>query len=102
MSTSKAQVVVIDYAERRDIKAKILHLLGIYPVVSPTMLQGGLGPSLKPKLWRPALTELITEGHVIQEQESRETHLGRYNMYTLIRLPGTKVQLDGVEDAEDE
>ena len=47
-----------------EIEVKILHLLGIYPIISPTMLQGGLGPSVKPALWRPVLARLINEAKV--------------------------------------
>ncbi len=74
-----------------QIEAKILHILGIYPVISPTMLQSGLGPYTKPELWRPALIELIAAGKVVESQESLQTPAGRYNAYTKLSLPLTKV-----------
>lgn len=71
---------------REEIAAKIVHLLGIYPVISPTMLQGGLGPSLKPALWRPVLDGLVESGVVVKETESLMTPAERYNEYTKLSL----------------
>lgn len=77
-----------------EIGTKILHLLGIYPIISPTMLQGALGPGLKPVLWRPVLRDLIETGLVIQESESKITPAERYNDYAKLMLPGTMVTRD--------
>ena len=74
-----------------EIEAKILHLLGIYPIISPTMLQGVLGPPVKPALWRPVLEQLIEDGKVIAEQEGLLTPAERYNNYSKLRLPGVVV-----------
>ncbi len=81
-----------------EIKTKILHLLGIYPVISPTMLQGGLGPQIKPIDWRPVLNELIANGEVIEGTASLQTPTDRFNTYTKLSLPGTVVTL--AEDAQ--
>lgn len=75
--------------EKQELRDKILHLLSIYPVVSPTMLQGGVGPYVKPAIWRPILRDLIEEGKVVETQQSMMTPKGRYNTYTKIMLPGT-------------
>lgn len=77
--------------EQYKVEEKILHILGIYPVISPTMLQSGLGPSTKPELWRPILTRLINEGKVIEDRENCITPTGRYNDYAKLMLPHTKV-----------
>ena len=74
-----------------QLEAKILHILGIYPMISPTMLQSGLGPYTKPELWRPVLMDLIAAGKVVETQESLQTPAGRYNAYTKLSLPLTKV-----------
>jgi len=76
-----------------EIQAKILHLLRIYPIISPTMLQGGLGPPLRSIEWRPVLNGLIEEGLIIEDQESLKTPAGRYNAYTKLYLKGTKVTI---------
>jgi hypothetical protein len=51
------------------LRAKIIHVLSVYPVISPTMLQIGLGTHVKPTDWRPILTELIKEGIVLEEEQ---------------------------------
>ncbi len=73
------------------IRDKILHILKIYPIISPTMLQGGLGPYMRPRQWRPILEQLVREGKVEETQESLQTHTGRYNMYSKLSLPNAKV-----------
>lgn len=70
----------------QDIREKIVHLLSIYPIISPTMLQGGLGPYVKPKDWRPVLAQLIDEGIVQQVQETHLSPGGRYNAHNKISL----------------
>ncbi len=80
--------------EQLEIGVKILHLLKIYPIISPTMLQSGLGPQLKPAQWRPVLTKLIAAGDVIDEKESMQTPAERYNTYSKLSLPGTVVTRD--------
>lgn len=74
-----------------EVEAKIIHLLAIYPIISPTMLQSGLGPYTKPALWRPVLARLIEEGRVIEDQESLQTPSDRYNTYSKLSLPGISV-----------
>ncbi len=69
-----------------EIEAKIIHQLKIYPIISPTMLQGALGPSLKPSLWRPVLMGLIERGIVREEQETLLTPAERYNNYIKLSL----------------
>ncbi|MEE8599020.1 MAG: hypothetical protein V3S69_05875 [Dehalococcoidales bacterium] len=76
-----------------DIEEKILHILRIYPVISPTMLQGGLGPYMKPAVWRPVLQRLISDGKVVETQDSMQTPSQRYNTYSKLSLPGTTVSV---------
>ncbi len=73
------------------IRAKILHILRLYPIISPTMLQGGLGPYMKPIEWRPVLEDLIAKEIVAESQRSMQTHQERYNTYTFLHLPKTKL-----------
>ena len=68
------------------IEAKILHILRIYPIISPTMMQAALGPSTKAILWHPVLQDLINRNLVVREQESLLTPAERYNAYTKLSL----------------
>lgn len=94
MSKAQANVKELHDVSQEEIKAKILHLLRIYPIISPTMLQGGLGPAMKPALWRPVFEQMLKDGEIIQEQESMLTPTERYNTYTKLRLPGVSVTFD--------
>jgi len=94
MSQEQATVKELHDVGSDEIRTKILHLLRIYPIISPTMLQGGLGPAMKPAMWRPVLEELLKEGAVVQEQESMLTPTERYNTYTKLSLPGVLVTFE--------
>ena len=72
--------------EEVTIREKIIHLLKVYPIISPTMLQAALGAYVKPIKWRPVLVELIADGTVVEENESIMTPFKRYNSYTKLRL----------------
>lgn len=70
-----------------DIRTRILTVLKIYPRVSPSMLQIGIGPWVKPALWRPVLEHMKTSGEVIQTHQTYETPTGRYRTATILSLP---------------
>ena len=82
----KAYDETTEAMQQLEIELKILHLLSIYPVISPTMLQGGLGPYTKAALWRPVLAKLVAQGKVIETQENLQTPSDRYNTYTKLSL----------------
>lgn len=69
-----------------DIRERILHVLCVYPILSPSMLQTGLGTSLSPVSWRPVLDCLMREGLVKQSTTVKLTPSGRNYTYTQIRL----------------
>lgn len=75
-----------DVTEEATVTEKIIHTLTVYPLISPTMLQGGLGPYMKPDVWRPILDKLIHTGVVIQEHVPFKTPYGRHNSYTRLYL----------------
>jgi hypothetical protein len=72
-----------------SIKAKILHILKIYPHVSPSMLQVGLGSSLPSKAWRPVLEAMLTSEEISEDVIMATTAGGRHQTYTVIRLTST-------------
>lgn len=78
-----------DYADH--IEEKILFVLRIYPRISPTMLQVGLGTSVSSKMWRPILDALIRKGLVKQEYVQETSPADRIQSYTVISLKGTTV-----------
>ena len=83
---SQTQSEAAEQLSPEDIREKILHILRIYPKLSPSMLHQGLGVWMRAGLWRPVLDQLIEDGEVVREQESRMTPQERYNTYTWLRL----------------
>ena len=79
---------MIDHEEllKEQTRERILHILSVYPQISPTMLQGGLGPQTKPEVWRPVLKELIDDGSVVSSEDNRTTPAGRYHSYQILQL----------------
>lgn len=72
------------------IREKILQTLNIYPKISPTMLQVGIGTSITPKMWHPILDKLIEEGLVKRVARQAPNNVsGRDQTYTIISLAGT-------------
>jgi hypothetical protein len=70
----------------KAIRERIVFALSIYPVVSSSMLQVGIGTSLPPDLWRPNFEYLKRVGIVVERTETIETPTGRMNQFTKISL----------------
>lgn len=68
------------------VKAKILHTLHIYPKLSMTMLQVGIGTGISPDIWHPVLEQLIVGGTVDKRQITAKTPKGRDQVYTIVEL----------------
>lgn len=68
------------------IRERISHALSIYPKLSPSMLQVGIGTALAPKIWKPVLETMIKEGVVIKEELSAKTPGNRDLEYTILSL----------------
>lgn len=66
------------------IQDKILHTLSIWPRISPSMLQVGIGTAISPKMWHPIYERLIKEGRVLREEVSGRGPTGRDQTYTII------------------
>jgi hypothetical protein len=69
-----------------SMKDKIIHVLTIYPKVSPTMLQVGIGTGISPDIWHPVIERLMIDGIVEKTQVSSPTPKGRSQVYTIISL----------------
>lgn len=69
-----------------NIEDKILRVLGIFPRLSPSMLQIGLGTALPPKLWKPILEDLIAREQVLRTEEMHDTETGRRQVYVVLQL----------------
>ena len=78
------------------IATRIKHVLEIYPILSPTMLQAALGPQVPAKEWRPVLEDMIENKIVVQETQTKLSPANRYNDYQRIMLTGTSEQLKAI------
>jgi hypothetical protein len=73
-------------ATRQIMRAKILHTLSIWPYLNPSMLQVGIGTAVSPRIWHPVKEALIKEGLIVQEEIRARSHVGRDQVYTILRL----------------
>lgn len=48
------------------VRERIITLLSIYPTISPSMLQIGLGSSLPTLVWRPVFDEMVSAGEIVE------------------------------------
>lgn len=75
------------------IRAKIIHILKIYPIISHSMLQIGLGSSLPPAIWRPVLYKMISDEEVMEDHLFMASPTGRQQTYTQLRLASSNPRL---------
>lgn len=68
------------------VREKIVHVLSIYPCISPTMLQLGIGTGLPPDLWHPVLDAMLKENSVSKTQVRAIAPSGRDQVYTRLQL----------------
>lgn len=69
------------------LRAKIVHILKIYPKIGPSMLQVGLGTGLMPSLWHPVLNRMIEDGIIEKTQlTTSNPGSGRSQVYTIYSL----------------
>ena len=68
------------------IRQKIRHILQIYPVISPTMLQAGLGPQITANVWRPILEEMISNKIIERGSVTLKSPMGRNITYVQLSL----------------
>lgn len=71
---------------RRILRAKIIHTLTIWPKLSPSMLQVGIGTSISPNIWKPILEQMIESGELVREEKHAKSHIGRDQVYTILQL----------------
>jgi hypothetical protein len=73
-------------SKEEQLRIRILDTLEIYPRLSPSMLQAGIGPHNSPRIWRPIMEQLINSGIIIRGQESHQSELGRYRTIIVLSL----------------
>lgn len=75
------------------LRTKIISLLKIYPKISPSMLQVGIGPSISSSMWRPILQQLKDDGIVIEDHFIDFNSSGRSQTFKIISLVENNVKV---------
>ena len=71
---------------RSIIREKIAHVLTIFPIISRTMLNVGIGTAIPPALWKPVLQGMIDEGIVLVDTIQCETPNGYHRAFNRVLL----------------
>ena len=72
--------------DQTQIQEQLTHLLKVYPVLSPTLIQGLLGSNIRPTFWKPVLEAMIDEGSISRDEVQAQNAYGQFRSYTCIRL----------------
>jgi len=77
-----------DFVQTTDdfIRARLIHVLHIYPGISPSMLQVGIGTAISPKMWHPIMNKLKEEGLVKETEYMAQAPNGRDLTYKKLSL----------------
>lgn len=70
----------------KTIRDKIIHTLTIYPQISPSMLQVGIGTAMPPTIWKPIMTQMEEEGVIKRHSVQSITPTNRVQVYTVLSL----------------
>lgn len=68
------------------IQERIIHVLTIWPKISLSMLQVGIGTAISPKLWHPVYQKLKAEGRILESEFVAKGPTGRDQTYKIVSL----------------
>lgn len=69
------------------IRTRIAHVLSIYPALSMSMLQVGIGTGIQPAMWHVVLERMVEDGIISKRQVKATNPLtSREQVYTLVEL----------------
>lgn len=83
-----------------SIRARIMFVMRIYPRLSASMIQVGIGPHTKPDIWRPILEEMVEEGVLIRKYIPTTTPKGTYRTVSVLELRPEHVRLIDVQPSQ--
>jgi len=69
-----------------SLNEKIVFTLTMFPKLTPSMLQVGVGPHIPPRKWRPLVEKLILDGTIKRSELGVTTPIGQYRTYTVLSL----------------
>lgn len=68
------------------IQEQLTHLLRVYPVLSPTLIQALLGTKVRPHVWKPVMEQMIEGGTLVRQIAVSKNAWGQLHNYTCIKL----------------
>jgi hypothetical protein len=77
---------VTEKSVSEQIRERIEYVLGIYPKLSRSMLQVGIGTSLHPSMWKPVLNDMIEDGTIIVKRRPSTNPQGRNLQHEILSL----------------
>lgn len=101
MSNIEGEEDFVPLTAEGHIRERLIHVLHIYPGISPSMLQVGIGTAISPKMWHPVMDQLKAEGLVKETEVMAQAPNGRdltHKKLSLIAqesLTGTKCSICG-------
>jgi hypothetical protein len=93
--------LMVDAQSINIIQAKILYTLSIYPRLSASMLQTGIGPAIPPAIWRPVLEGMIAKNWIQETQINRRDPGGRANSPKILSLTALGLTMVPNDDGPD-
>lgn len=83
-----------DFVETTEllIREKITHVLTIWPKISPSMLQVGIGTAISPKMWHPVFEQMLAEGLITRNEQYGRGPSGRDQTFITISLAEPKAE----------
>lgn len=69
-----------------EIRERIMFVLGVYPGISNSMLQVGIGTTLSTAQWKPVFNEMVVEGAITNKPQLLKSTAGRTCNYTKLFL----------------
>ncbi len=84
--TSPSEPAQVAQNPNDGIRDNILHILGIFPVISTSMLHITLGGSLPTSIWKPVLDSLVESRVVDRRDHVAKAPNGRTRHYTVLSL----------------
>ena len=96
---ARTALAEIDISDVEEVASRIKYVLGIYPGISISMLQVGIGTSTQPALWKPILEQLISSGDIVRDVVfGTIPTTGRSYSYTKLSLVQVREGLTTVDD----
>lgn len=68
------------------LRSRIVHVLTVFPFLSQSMINVGIGTSIPSKLWQPILEDLISEGTISKTAINAQSPSDRNQTYTIYHL----------------